>query len=125
MRPGPGTAIFLTVPFGGFGGVNRPVGALKAGFDAYRASAAGKADRKTFLLDLGREAAIGLECFPNAKYTPAYGSRCGHSEAGCGGIHPRGGTTTIARDAELGAQLAVSATLALMEEASAGHSAVL
>ena len=30
---GPATKLFLTVPFGGFGSVNRPVGALKAGFD--------------------------------------------------------------------------------------------
>jgi hypothetical protein len=112
---GPTTAIFLAVPFGGFGGVNRPVGALKAAFDAYKASPSGQRDARTFFVDLGRDAAIGLECFGNdPTLIPAYGSRCGRSEAGCGGIHPRGGTTTIARDAELGAMLAVSATGALL-----------
>jgi hypothetical protein len=143
---GPRTAIFLTVPFGGFGGPNQPVGALRAGFEAYQASVqeaaqlsalqgpgpdggtpeggthdsstpeGGTPDPQTFFVDLGREAAIGLECFAGAAYAPAYGSRCGRSAGGCGGIHPRGGTGSVARHGELGAMLATKAVLAIMQQ---------
>jgi hypothetical protein len=56
---GPKTAIFLCVPFGAFGAANEPKGSLKAGFDAYQAKTP---DAMAFFLDLGREAALGLEC---------------------------------------------------------------
>jgi hypothetical protein len=38
---------------------NEPKGSLKAGFDAYQAQSA---DARAYFLDLGRDAAIGLEC---------------------------------------------------------------
>ena len=43
---GPATAIFLCVPFGSFGARNEPKGALKAGFDAYKAAV--PTDSKTY-----------------------------------------------------------------------------
>ena len=110
---GPSTEVFLTVPFGGFGAANRPVNALPQGFAAYQGNLT-QNDTRTHFIDLGREAAIGLECWPwNVHYTPAYGSRCGPSFAGCAGIHPRGGTGGSARHGELGAMVAVRAAMAI------------
>ena len=111
---GPKTAIFLCVPFGGFGAANEPKGSLKAGFDAYQAA---QHDAKAFFIDLGREAAIGLECGAWERgCVGAWGSQAGSSLQGCDGIHPRGGTHAAARHGELGAMLATQAVLAL-----AGH----
>ena len=56
---GPATAIFLAVPFGGFGSKNPPVAALPTAFSAYQAHTP---DPRTFLVDLGAPAAQGLEC---------------------------------------------------------------
>ena len=82
---GPTTAIFLCVPFGGFGSANAPKGALKTAFDAYQASLS-KQDARTFYIDLGREAAIGLECGAWERgCIGAYGSRAGASVQGCDG----------------------------------------
>jgi hypothetical protein len=199
---GPKTAVFLTVPFGGFGGVNPPIGSLQMGFEAYQVIEgvgrvwvglagglvvggwvsgwvqsrlhgtsrpsysscsnvihrhyaclhllfevylllhcvvlwccgvvplyrcavvsmclyqAASADPKTHFLDLGRDAAIGLECTfrstHDAHYTPAYGSWCGDSFSGCRGIHPLGGTGASARHGELGAMVATKAVMAMM-----------
>jgi len=114
-RAGTATYIFLAVPFGGFGAANAPKGALKAGFSAYQANSP---DKRTFFLDLGREAARGLECGAwEHGCVGAYGSRAGASAQGCDGIHPRGGTHAAARHGELGAMLATQAVLAM-----AGHS---
>ena len=97
---GPDTHVFLTIPFGGFGNVLPPEGALLSGFTAYRTEA--PHDTNTHMIDLGRAASRGLTHFhaPTAE--------------GCHGIHPRGGTTTIARHGELGAMLAVQAVKAMM-----------
>ena len=95
--------IFLCVPFGGFGAANAPVGALKAAFDAYQQSAK---DTKTYFIDLGRDAAIGLKGGAWERgCVGAYGSRAGASIQGCDGIHPRGGTVGSARHGELAAML--------------------
>ena len=108
---GPQTAIFLCVPFGSFGAANEPKGSLKAGFDAYQAK---KTDPRAYYIDLGREAAIGLECGSWERgCTGAYGSKGEPTMQGCDGIHPRGGTHAAARHGELGAQLAVAAVLAM------------
>jgi len=121
------TAIFLVVPFGGFGSVNAPAGALKAGFERYQQQARQRqqpaqgllgpadADPKAFYIDLGRDAAVGLECGAwEHGCVGAYGSKAGASIAGCDGIHPRGGSVASARHGELGAMLAVQATLAML-----------
>jgi lysophospholipase L1-like esterase len=111
---GPATHVFLTVPFGGFGAANRPVNALPQGFAAYQGNLTVN-DSRTHFIDLGREAAIGLECWPwNRHYAPAYGSRCGPSFSGCAGIHPRGGTVGSARHGELGAMVVAKAVMAMM-----------
>ena len=70
---------------------------------------------QTFLIDLGAEAARGLECGGwMVGCVGAYGTRIsGPSEEACDGIHPRGGTNFTARHGELGAMLAVQAALAL------------
>eukprot|EP00035_Acanthoeca_spectabilis_P003886 m.96379 g.96379 ORF g.96379 m.96379 type:complete len:429 (+) comp12361_c0_seq8:78-1364(+) len=108
---GPTTAIFLVVPFGGFGSVNAPVGSLKSAFDEYQNS---KRDDRTFFIDLGPPAAAGLECGSWEKgCVGADGSLAGASLEGCDGIHPRGGTGASARHGELGAMLSVRAALAL------------
>lgn len=113
-RAGATTSIFLAVPFGGFGAANAPKGSLKAGFEAYQAATP---DKKTYFLDLGREAAIGLECGAwEHGCVGAYGSTAGASMQGCDGIHPLGGTQAAARHGELGAMLATQAVLAM-----AGH----
>ena len=110
---GADTAIFLVVPFGGFGTKNAPVNALPSAFAAYQK--ASPADKKTYLIDLGAEAAQGLECGGWMRgCRGAYGtSAIGSSLAGCDGIHPRGGTNETARHGELGAMLVVKAALAL------------
>jgi hypothetical protein len=97
------THVFLTVPFGGFGAAQEPIGALKAGFDLYQgiADTAAPKDTRTHYIDLGPAAARGLTHFGI------------HSIESCGGIHPRGGTRYSARHGELGAMLAVKATLAI------------
>jgi hypothetical protein len=111
---GPKTAIFLCVPFGSFGAANEPKGSLKAGFDAYQAK---NEDPHTYFIDLGRDAAIGLECGSWERgCVGAFGSQAGGSMQGCDGIHPRGGTHAAARHGELGAMLATQAVLAM-----AGH----
>lgn len=109
---GPATAVFLVVPFGGFGAKNPPLNALPAAFAAYQKA---KADPKTFLIDMGAPAAQGLECGGWMKgCVGAYGTDgVGSSSQGCDGIHPRGGTNATARHGELGAMLAVKAVLAL------------
>lgn len=109
---GPQTAIFLCVPFGSFGAANEPKGSLRAGFDAYQAKSS---DSRAYYIDLGREAAIGLECGSWERgCIGAYGSAGGGPTLqGCDGIHPRGGTHAAARHGELGAQLAVAAVLAM------------
>jgi lysophospholipase L1-like esterase len=111
---GPFTEVFLTVPFGGFGAANRPENALPDGFAAYQGNHSGGNDTRTHYIDLGREAAIGLECWKwGVHYVPAYGSRCGPSFAGCAGIHPRGGTVGSARHGELGAMVVARGTATL------------
>jgi hypothetical protein len=100
QRPkvGPATEIFLTVPFGAFGSTQHPIGALKAGFEAYQK---GTPDKHTHFLDLGPSASKGLTHFGQ------------HSIEGCGGIHPKGGTRKTARHGELGAMLSVAAVRAM------------
>eukprot|EP00041_Stephanoeca_diplocostata_P007273 m.101646 g.101646 ORF g.101646 m.101646 type:complete len:410 (-) comp16814_c0_seq1:69-1298(-) len=93
---GDSTHVFLTVPFGSFGAAQTPVGALAAGFKAYQSTAH---DQRTHYVDLGPTAARGLTHFGI------------HSVEACGGIHPRGGTRYSARHGELGAMIAVQATL--------------
>lgn len=102
---GPTTQVFLTIPFGGFGAGLAPVGALPAGFAAYKKDTPG--DAATHLIDLGPSAARGLTHFPAP------------TAEGCHGIHPRGGTTTVARHGELGAMLAVQAVQAVAEQSRA------
>jgi hypothetical protein len=109
---GPTTAVFLVVPFGGFGAKNPPVNALPTAFAAYQKATP---DPKTFLIDLQGDAAQGLECGGwMTGCVAAYGTpSIGASEQGCDGIHPRGGTNTTARHGDLGAMVAVRAALAL------------
>eukprot|EP01044_Picomonas_judraskeda_P023204 COSAG03_NODE_6014_length_1131_cov_0.889535_1_plen_248_part_00 len=109
---GPETAIFLVVPFGGFGARNTPVNALPTAFANYQKTSA---DKNTHLVDLGAEAAQGLECGGWMRgCVGAYGTNTiGASLGGCDGIHPRGGTNETARHGELGAMVAVKAVLAL------------
>jgi hypothetical protein len=109
---GPNTAIFVVVPFGGFGAKNPPIDALPTAFANYQKA---NPDKNAYLIDLGAEAAKGLECggwMPGC--VGGYGTTSiGASLAGCDGIHPRGGTNETARHGELGAMLAVKAALAL------------
>lgn len=109
---GPKTDIFLVVPFGNFGGKNAPVGALKSGYDAYQQMQV--TDSKTHFIDLGRDAAIGLECGAwEHGCVGYYGSRAGPSIQGCDGIHPRGGTQGSARHGELASMLVAQASVLL------------
>lgn len=71
-------------------------------------------DTRTYLIDLGREAADGLECGSwESGCVGAYGSKPGAAVQSCDGIHPLGGTKDRARHGELGSMLAVQAALAL------------
>ena len=84
---GPTTKVFLVVPFGGFGSKNAPIGSLKQGFDAYQKLASAP-DKNSFYIDLGKPAAIGLECGAWERgCVGAYGSQAGSSIQGCDGIH--------------------------------------
>lgn len=99
MRSAIGAAphIFLIVPFGGFGSVQDPIGALKAGFSLYQKDS--PTDLRTHYMDLGATAMKGATGF---------GVRAVET---CGGIHPRGGTMYSARHGELGAMIAAHAAV--------------
>lgn len=95
---GGNTTIFIVVPFGGeMRTANVTRLAVRAGYAAYMASAAGCGDPCTFLLDLYPRAQRGLQGFGR----PTFES--------CEGTHP-----LAARHGQLGAMVAVEATRILL-----------
>ena len=83
------------------------------GLQAYQKNAS-TADTNAYYIDLGKPAAVGLECGAWERgCVGASGSKAGASVQGCDGIHPRGGTEASARHGELAAMLAVQAALAM------------